>query len=387
MKKNIVLMLVISGMLLQANGQENQFFINLATTAGNTCKCGELKSVKVTFNIPANVNSYDEYYLYVSLSSLDVTANIVFDKSAIATKLAGKKTYSAFLIKQDGTSDFSFDDTKLSMKDLCSTPRMWGFQTVDITASGIGYHIVGHHYEDKWNEYYKRWDSKKIADYDDGVAYGEGTISVEQRPLSEGFYDDNEHVFVKVANTDSATYSVSSDILKKGALAIDDKSTDGLTTITYAYFDAATMSYDQLKENILNSISGKYQVGFENPFYDVRSITSSNQKQVSGKSSEFKSVTINGINYETLTYCQISGENTSQYQSEQPGYYLTYFVTKVGANTVGILSKTDELFIKVPGLSMMDKATYNYTFKLSDENLLKVDAINNKWLEGTSYKF
>ncbi len=367
-------------------GQTSNFYVNKATSVATECDCANLKSVKVTIPIPANVKTFDAYYLFLSPSSLDVSAYIYFDKAAIASKLAGKKEYTAFAIKDDGTSDFTFEDAYFAMRDLCSTPRMWGMSSVDVSATGAGYKIIGNHWEDVWNEQSEKWISTKIDDWDEGAAYGEGYLIVAQRPLSDGFSDENNVITVKAENTDSARYWVSQDVLVKGALAIDDNSDIFKTEIQYAYFDDATLSYDKLKEAVRNSVSGKFQVGIENPFYDLRDISSKNQKTLKGKSADFTKITLNGVIYENLSYCQVSGENVSTYESKQPGYYADFYLAKIGSYNIIIVSKTDEIVEKIPGMSMMDSATYRYDFKMTDENIAKIDAVTRKWISATSYK-
>ena len=389
MRKILFIIVILNFVSSLINAQDAKFYINKSTTSGSDCDCATIKSIKVTIPIPTSLGGFDGYYLYVSLSSLDVPAYIYFEKKDIASKLTGKKEYSAFLLKEDGSSDFTFEDANFSKKDMCTTPRMWGMTEMIMEASGAGYKIIGSHWEDKWNEYYKKWESTKIDDWDDGIAYGSGSLTVKQRPLSEGFTDEKEFITVKASNTDSASYSVSENYLQNGALSIIDKSDEFQTDLYYAYFDDQTMSYEKLKEAIINSMSGKFQVGVENPFYDLRYISLPNKTDITSRpSNAFTKITLNGVNYERASYRQIASiEQSSNYGSNdnEKGFYADFYISKVGSNNIIILSLTNEITEKISGMSMMDKPTLKHIFKLTDENVAKVDKITNKWLSSTNY--
>lgn len=368
MKKITLLLLFIAMIHLFTYGQTSRFYVNKATTVSSECSCSTLKSIKVTIPIPAGVSSFDGYYLYITLNSIDVPAYIFFDKKSIASKLVGKKEYSAFLLKEDGTSDFTFEDMALSLKDICSTPRMWGKTEVTLDASGAGYKIIGYHMEDKWNEYYKKWESTKTEDWDEGVAFGEGVLTIAQRPLSEGFSDENDFILVKASDVDSCSYSVSSEVEVKGALSIEDKSKEFQTDITYAYFQNQGNSYEELKKIALQAMSGKFQVGPVHNFYWLMNMNLDAKKVVPGKSSEFSKIVINGISYETASYAQNkTKENSSYNPSDIGGFYATYFIAKVGTYDVIIVSLTKDI-------------------EPTDDVLKKIDEITFKWLNATTYK-
>ncbi len=369
MKKIVVTVALFCSVSISINAQTSKFFVNKATTANSNCDCKTVTSIKVTIPIPANVTSFDSYLLYVNLSSLDVPASIGFEKKEIASKLAGKKEYTAYLLKEDGSSDFYFDDVFLSKKDLCGTPRMWRMTEMTMEAGSAGYKIIGHHYEDTWNEYYKRWDNKEIEDWDEGVVYGEAEpISIKQAPLSDGFYDENEFIFVKAANTDSASYSISSEVEAKGQLAIEDNSQDFKTTISYAYFQNQNNSFEELKNTVLNALSAKYQVGPVHNFYELQNMQLTAKKEIAGKSSTFSTVTINGVSYETASYAQNKTKESSSYNpSDIGGFYATYYLAKVGKYDVIVVSFTNNI-------------------DPTDSNIKKIDEINSKWLNATTYK-
>ncbi len=393
MKRTILTAVGLFLMLLLAKAQDAKFYVNKATTTGTECDCGTIKSIKVTIPIPSGVATYDGYYLYMSLNSIDVPAYIYFEKKDIAAKLSGKKEYTAYLLKDDGTSDFTFEDAAFSKKDLCITPRMWGMTEMIMEASGAGYKLIGSHYEDKWNEYYKKWESTKIDDWDEGVSYGSGSLMIKQRPLSEGFSDEKEVVNVKANNTDSCSYSVSADFSIKGALSIVDKSDVFKTEITYAYFDEQTFSLDALKAEVINSMSGKFQVGAESPFYYLRDISLSDKKEIAGKSSNLTKVTVNGISYETASYYQaLSFEHSGGGgYSIKPGVYATFYITKSGKYAIIVMAKTeDEIEENTLHTSFGEKPTKIedkwFTVHFKESDISKIDKITEKWLNATSYK-
>lgn len=368
MKKIFLIAVLLNCASFLVNAQESKFYINKATVTSADCDCKTIKSIKVTIPLPSGLAAFDNYLLFINLSSLDVPTYISFDKKDIAAKLVGKKEYTAYLLKEDGTSDFTFDDVVFSKKDLCSTPRMWGMTEMVMEASGIGYKIIGSHWEDKWNEYYKKWESTKIDDWDEGVSYGLGSLAIKQAPLSDGFYDENEFIFVKAANTDSASYSISSEVEVKGQLAIEDKSEEFKTTISYAYFQNQGNSFEDLKNVVLQALSAKFQVGPVHNFYWLQNMQLAAKKEIPVKSTEFSKVTINGISYETVAYAQNKTKDSSPYNpSDIPGFYATYYLAKVGTYDLIIVSFTDGI-------------------DPTDVIIKKIDQITTKWLNATTYK-
>jgi len=376
MKKILLINVILICVIFIVNAQESKFYVNKATVTSNNCDCKTIKSIKVTIPLPTGLTAFDNYLLYINLSSLDVPTYISFDKKDIASKLLGKKEYTAYLLKDDGTSDFTFDDAAFSKKDLCSNPRMWGMTEMVMEASGIGYKIIGSHWEDKWNEYYKKWESTKFDDWDEGVTYGSGSLIIKQAPLSDGFSDLSEIITVKAENTDSCSYSVSEDVDAKGSLTIVDNSQDFKTEIFYGIWSGGDQTYKTVKENVLNSISGKYQVGPVHNFYELYGMDKGVEKVIQEKSKEFKNVTINGYNYETISHCRT-----------KTGFYATFYITRQGDNTILITSLTNEIFeMKAKGPSLMDGEELVYKFELTDKNIERIDLINEKWLKATTYK-
>jgi hypothetical protein len=393
MKKHFLILALISIVALNTFSQTSNFYVNKATTVGTNCDCGTIKSIKVTIPLPASFAAFDGYYLYVSMNSLDVPAYIYFDKKNIAAKLFGKKEYTAYLLKDDGSSDFTFGDANVSLKDLCITPRMWGMAEMGMEASGAGYKILGYHYEDKWNEYYKKWESTKLEDWDEGVAYGSGSLTIKQRPLSEGFSDEKDFIIVKANNTDSCSYSVSSDYSLKGALSIVDKSEIYKTDITYAYFDDQTFSYEALKTEVTNSMSGKFQVGVESPFYYLRDVSLADKKTIPGKSANFSKTTINGIDYETISYYQtLSFERSGGGgYNIKPGVYASFYIAKIGKYSVIIMAKTNDVIEEnTLHISFGEKpATIEdkwFTVHFKESDIPKIDKTTEKWISATTYK-
>lgn len=368
MRKILLSAALFCSVAISTYAQSSKFFVNKSTAANSNCDCKTVTSIKVTIPIPANVASFDSYLLYINLSSLDVPASISFEKKDIASKLAGKKEYTAYLLKEDGSSDFYFDDVFFSKKDLCSTPRMWGMTEMTMEAGSAGYKIIGHHFEDTWNEYYNRWDNKEIEDWDEGTVYGEAEpLSIKEAPLSDGFYDENEFILVKSVNTDSASYSISSEVEAKGQLAIEDNSQDFKTTISYAYFQNQGNSFEDLKNIVLQALSAKFQVGPVHNFYWLQNMQLTAKKEIAGKSSTFSTVTINGVSYETTSYAQNKTKESSSYNpSDIGGFYATYYLSKVGKYDVIIVSLTENI-------------------DPTDNNIKKVDEINAKWLNATTF--
>jgi len=382
MKKIFLSFLLVSSFARLTHAQTVRFFVNKSASLASTCDCKTTDNIKVTFPVPPNVATFDSYSFYLILSSLDVPATISFDKKEIAEKLAGKKEFSAFLLKEDGSSDFYFDDVYLEVKDLCSVPRMWNITTLEIEGGSAGYKITGKYSEDVWNDYYNRWDSKTFDAWDDGEGFGSGMFSMNQAPMSDGFTDLYDIITVKAANTDSASFNLSEDLDMKGSISIVDKSQEFTTEITYATWAGGDATYNEIKANVENSIGGKFQVGPIHNFYTLRNMQEGTAFDLSGKSNYTK-VSFNGIMYETISVARTDSQSENE---DQQGFYATYYISRMGDYTTLIVSLTEELFeLKSKGPSLMDGSEKIYHFKLSAENCKRIDTINEKWLNATSY--
>lgn len=367
------------------HAQTLKFFVNKGTTTATDCSCKTTKSIKITFPVPANVASYDQYSFYLSLSSLDVSAAVSFDKKEIASNLVGKKEYSAYLMKEDSTSDFYFDDAYLSLVDLCMNPRMWGIQNLEIEGGSAGYKKIGEYTETVYNEYYKRWDTKTFDEWDEGTVYATGVFKMEQAPLSDGFSDIYDIITVKSENTDSTTFSISEDLENNGSLSITDKSQEFETTLTYATWGGGDETYTTIKKNIENSIGGKFQVGPVHAFYELRGMQAGKEVVIPGKTTGYSKNTFNGITYETIAHARTEGVEQDSYAN---GFYSTFYILRSGDYTTLIVSSTEEVsYNKSKGASLMDGSETIYTFKITEENCRKVDEITKKWLNATTYNF
>lgn len=92
------------------------------------------------------------------------------------------------------------------------------------------------------------------------------------------------------------------------------------------------------------------------------------KKEIAGKSSTFSTVTINGVSYETASYAQNKTKESSSYNpSDIGGFYATYYLAKVGKYDVIVVSFTNNI-------------------DPTDSNIKKIDEINSKWLNATTYK-
>lgn len=383
MKKIILSAIVTFGLATFVSAQNVKFFVSKSASIGLECDCKATTSIKVVFPVPSNVGTFDSYEFYLNLSSLDVPATIGFDKNEIAAKLVGKKEFSAYLLLEDGGSDFYFEDVYLEKKDLCANPRMWGITDLQIDGVGVGYKIIGYHYEDTWNDYYSRWDSKKFEDWDEGIAHGEGSITMTQAPLSYGFTDLYDIITIKAANTDSASFSVSEDIAMNGAISIVDKSQEFTTNIYYATWAGGDATYNEFKEEVQASITGQLQVGPVHEFYFLRNMQEGREVVVPGKTDSYSKVTFNGIPYETISHCRTESDSNTDYEQ---GFYSTFYIYRSGEYTSVIVSITSEEFtLKSKGSSLTDGSEKIYSVKMNEETIKKIDEINAKWLNATAY--
>lgn len=373
MNKIILTTTLTACLALGSLAQEVKFFVNKSSSTSAACECKTTTSIKVTFPVPSNVTSFDEYQFYISLSSLDVPAIIGFEKAEIAAKLSGKKEFTAYLLKEDGSSDFYFEDVFLDKSDLCNVPRMWNIETLEIQGGGVGYKILGYHYESTWNEYYNRWEESKFADWDEGTEYGEGSLNMKEAPLSDGFMDQFNIITVKAESTDSASFSISEDVEHNGSLMIEDKSEEFDTRLYYATWAGGDATYQQVKEEVINSLGGKFQVGAIHNFYELEGMQQGKEVKLSGSHTEFTPTTFNGVTYETISHYRTG-----------PGFYATFYLSRSGEYTILIVSHTAEKFSGDPGSPY---SSFEMISALTAEDIEKIKAIDSKWLNATTYSF
>ncbi len=390
-------------------GQTSKFYLNNAATTSTNGDCATLQQLKVTFPIPANVGTFDCYFINLNLSSLDVPAYIFFDKAEIKAQLVGKKEFKAEVVKADGTSDFVFDDTSLTMRDLCFVPRLWKMPEVKVEVSGTGNKIVGYHWEEVWDEDGLKWISTKVEDWDAGVTSGAASMIIKQRPLSDGIEDATGFISVKPAQSEKMEFGEPEVAGAISTLSITDNSLGYPVEFVWSVYDAAEYSKETIMEELILAMNGRTKEtedgiftersGLFGAFMDAHAymgaIAFDKAVSVKGKSSKsFVKATFNGTGFEHVAFRQSSYFLKETYSNKlEPGMYLNCYVTQVGNKIVLTTVKAcdviaeDYLHVSFGNESVEgpEKSAW-FSSKIKDENLPQIDGLIDRILSSTTYK-
>jgi len=346
--KTTLLFIGLVALIFPVKAQTARFFINGSATSSVTGDCSSLKQMKVSFPVPANVATYDEYYINLQLSSLDVPAYLYFSKEDIAVYLKGKKEYVAEIITADLASDFTFDDNALSMKDICFLPRVWKMPEVKIDVQGVGYKITGYHFEAVWNEQKNAWIETKIPDWDNGTIYGTGSIAVKQQPLSDGISDINGVINVKPQG-EKVSFGEPDAAEALGTLLITDESSGYPVEYTFAYYDADTLTKEMIENELLFAIGGKESSSLFGAYMDIFSYLrdlkhDSREPWKGNKQDKFSPVTISGVSYDKIVYRQKWSFESSTYTNKLvPGNFIQFYVAQCGTYVVVVQVKATDV--------------------------------------------
>lgn len=406
--KKLILAALALFFIGNVNAQSTKFFMNNTAATSANGDCATLQQLKISFPVPANVSSFDCYFINLNLSSLDVPAFIFFDKADIQSKLAGKKEYKAEIVKANGTSDFTFDDTSLTMRDLCFVPRLWQMSQLEIEVAGTGHKITGYHWEDQWDEDKAMWISDKVADWDDGVVYGSGTFTLKQQPLTDGIEDATGYLKVKPGGTTNTGFE---EPVVAGALTtigILDTSTGVPVQFIWSVFDAAEYSKDYLKSELIIAFNGKEKEtdigivkersGFFGAYMDAyqtwRDFEFKKKIAVKGKLADaFSQVTFAGNNYEHICFRQnwYFDHQTYEYRLK-PGVYINCYIMQKGDRVILITAEASDMltdYYQHVAFSGDDsesgKENEWFSARVTDQNLSSIDALVDKTVSATTY--
>ena len=254
MKKTIFLLLMLAFAINSI--AQIKFYTNSGTTLITETKCGEYKDITVKVPVPPNVSTFDAFTVKVLLSSLDVKAICEYNKTKIQSKLAGKSEITLTLISADGTSsDFKFGDGSMTNADFCINPRKWNMDKITATVKTAGWMILSYSTESRWDDYKGVWITEQIPYWDEGEAFSEGVLTINQLPLSDGVSDESNKLSIKLVNTSKSTYTtydpseVDNDY--EGGIIVNDESLGENLAIKILYFNESKHTLDFIKGDLL----------------------------------------------------------------------------------------------------------------------------------------
>ena len=233
-----------------------KFYTNNGATLITETKCSEYKDITVKVPVPANVSTYDAFTVKVLLSSLDVKAIYEFNKNKIQSKLAGKSEVSLLLISADGkNSDFKFGDGCMTNADFCENPRKWNMDKITATVKTAGWMILSYNTESRWDDYKGAWISEQVPVWDEGEAFSEGVLTINQIPLSDGIQDESKKLSVKPPNLSNSTFWTydPNDVYNdyEGGIRVTDNSLGEDLVIKILYFNESKHTLDFVKSDLL----------------------------------------------------------------------------------------------------------------------------------------
>jgi hypothetical protein len=169
-------------------------------------KCSELGELWVTVPVPSNVSDFDNFTVYVYLSTIDYNLSCSFNKDKMNEMLVGKSSIDLFLLGPEGTNSTDFGDHTVYI-DLCNTPRMRGITDFKVTVTTKGFKITGWETQTYWDEYKNAYITKDVASWDKGKEFSKSEFTIIQTSLSEGIQDYLGLFTVKIPNISQSSFS------------------------------------------------------------------------------------------------------------------------------------------------------------------------------------
>jgi len=189
-----------------AQNDDLAFFTKAGAKNIKEMKCSDLGELWVTVPIPANVSDYDNFTVYVYLSTIDYNLSCSFNKDKMNEMLVGKSSIDLFLLGPEGTKSTDFGDYTV-YRDLCNTPRMSGITNFKVAVTTKGFKITGWETQSYWDEYKNAYITKDVASWDNGKEFSKSEFTIIQTSLSEGIQDFHGLFTVKIPNIDLSEFS------------------------------------------------------------------------------------------------------------------------------------------------------------------------------------
>jgi len=208
MKTKLLLLLVSVFTVSMTHAQNDDLVFYSKDGAQNIkeMKCSDLGELWVKVPIPSNVSDYDNFTVFVYLSTIDYNLSCRFDKDQITERLVGKSTIDLFLLGPEGTKNTDFGDYTV-YNDLCNTPRNEGITNFKVEVTTKAFKITGWETQTYWDEYKEAYITKDVANWDNGKEISKSEFTVIQTALSDGIQDSKRLFSVKIPNLSQSEFS------------------------------------------------------------------------------------------------------------------------------------------------------------------------------------
>jgi hypothetical protein len=207
MKKTVLFALMLS-MVITTSAQKDDltFFMKNGAKGIKETKCSDLGELWVTVPIPANIADYDNFTVFVYLSTIQSELSSQFNKDKIKNELVGKKTVDLFVLGPEGTKKTNFGDFTV-FNDLCNTPRNKGLTNFDVDVYSKAFKIVRWEKVTKWDESQSAYITTDNAIWDEGIEVSKSKFTIIQTPLADGVKDTKSTFSFKIPNLAATTFN------------------------------------------------------------------------------------------------------------------------------------------------------------------------------------
>lgn len=206
--KRFFLIIMWLVMVNMAGAQNNDvtFFMKGSESTITQAKCSEMGELWVRVPIPSNIAEYDNFTVFVYLSTIDYNLRAAFDKNAIEKNLAGQQSIDLFLLGPEGTPNTDFGDQTV-YNDLCNTPRNEGVENFEITVNTKAFKILRYESVTYWDEYRNAYITRDNPIWDDGDHFSSTKFTIIQSSLNEGVQDTRKNISFKIPRISSSTFN------------------------------------------------------------------------------------------------------------------------------------------------------------------------------------
>lgn len=375
--------LFMLGLMLFANAQKDDlvFFIKDGASGIHEAKCSDMGELWVKVPVPSDITDYDNFTVFIYLSTIDYNLKASFDKNRIAKELVGRDNIDLFVLGPKETKTSFGDETVYN--DLCNTPRNKGVDNFEVTVYTKGFKILRYETETKWDEGRNSYITRDIPIWDNGESYSESKFTIIQTSLSEGVTDTKGTISLKIPNLATSTFKNSEPGYGEPYLSqatIIDNSTAHPVKIRVLVNNGSTYPLNMLVEDFTNWANGK----LINPKYYYPKIMYQyveptwRTKFNDVKDKVMTDFTIGNISGKQFTWYQKATAATDYANSGtlRAGYYAKIYFFEHGGNTYIALASVEDELTEYP---------YKLAYKLTPADAANADALIKQVLESIKF--
>ena len=190
-----------------ANAQKDDlvFFMKDGASGIHEAKCADMGELWVKVPVPSDIADYDNFTVFVYLSTIDYNLRASFSKDQISKKLVGKDYIDLFLLGPQGTNKTDFGDETV-YNDLCNTPRNKGISNFEVNVYTKAFKILRYESETYWDEARSSYITRDNPIWDEGENYSASKFTVIQTALSDGVNDTKSTISLKIPNLSASAF-------------------------------------------------------------------------------------------------------------------------------------------------------------------------------------